>query len=185
MKSAAKTMFSRYDGLPTRRKLDMLSRERGLPESLHDFINEMKQIYTMEAVSLNCRPFFPHEYALSRLACLGYRLALASNSIRVTVETMIGRAALTPYMDFMLSNEDVSQPKPDPEIYRKAIAMLGLRPQEVLVVEDNDKGVAAARGAGAHLLVVETVAEVNLDNILREIRRIDAKGLDTERLVCA
>ena len=35
-----------YDGLPTRKKLEMLSMEQGLPVQLHSFINEMKQLYT-------------------------------------------------------------------------------------------------------------------------------------------
>ena len=53
-----------YDGLPTRDKLNILSREKGLPRSLHDFINELKQQYTMEMVNNLCRPMFHHEYAL-------------------------------------------------------------------------------------------------------------------------
>ena len=36
-----------YDGLPTRVKLNKLTVEKGLPESLHGFINEMKQQYTI------------------------------------------------------------------------------------------------------------------------------------------
>lgn len=39
-----------YDGLPTSRKLNMLSVEHDLPVELHNFINEMKQAYTMEIV---------------------------------------------------------------------------------------------------------------------------------------
>ena len=42
--------ISRYDGLPTKKKLEMLTHERGLPRGLHSFINDMKQQYTMEIV---------------------------------------------------------------------------------------------------------------------------------------
>ena len=56
-----------FDGLPTRRKLEMLSAERGLPEQLHDFINEMKQRYTLQIVTRECNPKFVHQYALARL----------------------------------------------------------------------------------------------------------------------
>lgn len=78
-----------YDGLPTSRKLDMLSVERDLPLELHNFINEMKQEYTMEIVYAQCKPTFVHQYALSSLKKLGYKLAVASNSIRNTVEVMM------------------------------------------------------------------------------------------------
>src|ERR1700733_1488983 len=63
-----------YDGLPTRRKLEMLTLEHGLPKGLHQFINELKQLYTLEFVYARCKPIFTHEYALSRLRADGYRL---------------------------------------------------------------------------------------------------------------
>src|SRR5438067_1712025 len=65
-----------YDGLPTRRKLEMLTREEGLPTSLHGFLNELKQIYTMELTHAKCKPLFCHEYALAKLKGLGYKVAV-------------------------------------------------------------------------------------------------------------
>lgn len=162
-----------YDGLPTKRKLEMLSVERGLPKELHAFINEMKQLYTMEIVHTQCKPRFTHEYALSTLKSMGYRLGLASNSIRLTIDVMMKKACLDNYLDVMLSNEDVAKAKPDPEIYRTAIQELGLTPDRVLVVEDNENGIKAATAAGAHVLVVKDVEEVSLDNILRKIREVE------------
>jgi HAD superfamily hydrolase (TIGR01509 family) len=164
-----------YDGLPTRKKLEILSLEASLPTQLHDFINEMKQNYTMEIVHAQCKPRFIHEYALSKLKTMGYRLAVASNSIRNTVEVMMSKAHLAPYLDKMFSNEDVKHPKPSPEIYTKAIAQFGLTPSECLVVEDNENGIRAAKSAGAHVLTVSTTDEVNIDNILTKIRQIDGK----------
>ncbi len=163
-----------YDGLPTRTKLDMLSRHRGLPSGMHGFINEMKQAYTADAIHSYCRPLFTHEYALSRLKAMNYRMAVASNSIRASVLSMLHRAALDIYMEFMLSNEDVANGKPDPEIYVKAIGMLGLQPEECLIVEDNENGVRAARGSGAHVLQVHDVSEVNYENISGQIAALDA-----------
>ena len=52
-----------YDGLSTRKKLEMLTLEQALPNGLHSFINEMKQRYTEELVLQKCRPVFQHEYA--------------------------------------------------------------------------------------------------------------------------
>lgn len=164
-----------YDGLPTSRKLDMLSTERDLPVKLHRFINEMKQMYTMEIVYTQCKPTFVHQYALSSLKNLGYKLAVASNSIRNTVEVMMEKACLDQYLDLKLSNEDVKSPKPAPDIYSKAISSFGLSPDECLVVEDNENGIRAARASGAHVLVVEGVEEVNLENITNRIREINAQ----------
>lgn len=165
-----------YDGLPTRKKLEMLSLEGGLPRELHGFINEMKQAYTMEIVHAQCKPRFVHEYALSRLRAMGYKLAVASNSIRNTVEVMMQKARLDTYLNLMLSNEDVARPKPDPEIYRAAIAHFALAPHECLIVEDNENGIRAATGAGAHVLVVRDTDDVNIDNILNRIRQVEKEA---------
>ena len=154
-----------YDGLPTRRKLEMLTIGSGLPAQLHDFINEMKQVYTMELVHTRCRPRFTHEYALSKLRADGHRLAVASNSVRATVQLMMRMASLDGYLDVMLSAEDVARPKPDPDIYVEAMRRLGIAPEECLVIEDNEHGVRAARAAGAHVMEVAEVDEVNLETI--------------------
>lgn len=50
-----------YDGLPTKKKLEMLSMERGLPERLHPYINMLKQKYTIERVYMDCDPIFTHQ----------------------------------------------------------------------------------------------------------------------------
>lgn len=164
-----------YDGLPTKVKLRRLSVEKNLPVYLHGFINEMKQQYTMEIIYQRCRPRFSHEYALSRLKAEGYRLAVASNSIRSTVDAMMEKASLEQYLDLSLSNQDVGAAKPDPEIYLTAIARLGLRPEECLIVEDNENGIKAARASGAHLLIVKEVDDVNYDNLKNRIAEIEAE----------
>lgn len=158
-----------FDGLPTRRKLEILSATQALPRELHGFINEMKQIYTMELVYTKCKPVFRQEQALSLLRSDGYKLAVASNSIRDTISTMMKRAALSQYLEFELSNEDVKVGKPDPEIYNTAIARLGLLPQDCLIVEDNENGVKAARASGAHVMVVRDVDDVHYQAIKSSI----------------
>lgn len=163
-----------FDGLPTLRKLELLSLERGLPKELHEFINEMKQKFTMEIVHSRCKPTFVHEYALSNLKSMGYKLAVCSNSVRNTVETMMQRSALSGYLDFMMSNEDVSRGKPDPEMYVRAMAHFSLNPSECLIIEDNENGIKAARASGGHLLIVKEVVEVNLSNIMGCISEIEA-----------
>jgi len=164
-----------YDGLPTKRKLEMLSMERGLPVSLHKFINDVKQIYTTEIIFSKCKPVFAHQFALAKLRADGYRLAVASNSIRATIEMMMEKAALMQYLEFFLSNQDVTRSKPDPEIYLKAMERLGLPPEQCLVVEDNENGIRAAVASGAHVLRVQDVYDVHYDRIIGCIRQIEER----------
>ncbi|MDC0975658.1 HAD family phosphatase [Alphaproteobacteria bacterium] len=164
-----------YDGLPTRMKLQMLSMERGLPNELHEFINEMKQIYTMEIVYTKCKPTFYHQFALSRLKVHGYRMAVCSNSVRQSIDMMLDRSDLHQYFDFFLSAEDVENPKPAPDIYTKAINRLGLEPEQCLIVEDNPNGIKAAQKSGAHLFSVSDVTEMTYSNIMRLLQDLEKK----------
>lgn len=166
-----------FDGLPTRKKLEMLSREQGLPPALHCFLNELKQIYTMEIVQAKCKPLFQHEYALSRLKAQGYKLAVASNAVRASVEVMMQKSNLYQYLDVIISNQDVQVAKPDPEIYLKTMALLGMASTECLVVEDNEHGIAAAQAAGAHLMVIEEVTDVTYDNLVSHIQAAESASL--------
>jgi len=158
-----------YDGLPTSDKLKMMSMERSLPQSLHKYINELKQDYTMERIHFDCKPTFIHEYALARLKSEGYHLAVASNSVRKSIDLMMEKADLAKYLDFTLSNQDVSKAKPDPEIYNLTISRLGLKPTECLIVEDNKNGIAAAKASGGHVMEVVDVDDVYYDNIRKHI----------------
>ena len=162
-----------YDGLPTRQKLEMLSMERGLPNGLHEFINEMKQQYTLDIVYAQCKPRFYHEYALAKFKSEGYQMAVCSNSVRNSVEVMMQKSALMPYLDFFISNQDVSNGKPDPEMYNTAIQRLNLEPKQCLIIEDNENGIKAAKASGANVMIVDNVEAVNYQNICSNIDRFE------------
>ena len=162
-----------YDGLPTKKKLAMLSLERNLPADLHEFINSMKQKYTMELIHNNCKPTFYHEYALSKLKFEGYQMAVCSNSIRNSIEIMMEKSSLRQYLDFIVSAEEVEEGKPDPEIYNISIGKLGLSPKDCLILEDNENGIEAANASGAHLMKITDVQDVNYQNIKNRILELE------------
>ena len=164
--------LSTFDGLPTLRKLEILSKSTNLPLGLHSFINELKQCYTLELCHQRCKPVFNHQYALSRLKNEGYSLAVCSNSIRNTIQTMMNLSSLSSYLDFIISNEDVLHSKPDPEMYIKAMSNLGLLPSQCLILEDSDHGIQAAQASGAHLFKVGTPDDVTYSNIKSFIKSL-------------
>ena len=81
----------------------------------------------------------------------------------------MSKAALSQYLEFIISNQDVTKSKPDPEMYDKAIARMGIAPSECLIVEDNENGIRAARASGAHVLEVADVDDVTYANISKRI----------------
>ncbi len=169
--------LSVFDGLPTRKKLEILTKTKGLSPEHYDAIFDLKQRYTMETIEQKCAPNPLHMHALKKLSEMNYKLAVASNSTRRTVEVVLEKTRLIPYLEFWLSNEDVQQPKPHPEIYLKAMAKLGLQPRECLVVEDNINGIKAAEASGAQVMVVETIDDVHLDAILKNLEPATQQAL--------
>jgi beta-phosphoglucomutase len=162
-----------FDGLPTKKKLEMLSLENGFPKKLHDFTNKLKQQYTMDIVHVKCKPTFHHQYALSKLSNSNYKIAVCSNSIRNTIEVMMEKSGLIEYLNFIISNQDVINGKPDPEMYTLAMNKLELNPDECLIVEDNENGLKAAIASGANVLKVENPDDVTYFNIINRIKEIE------------
>lgn len=98
----------------------------------------------------------------------GLILACCSNSIRSTVETSITKLVDMSLFKVVLSNEDVDLPKPSPEIYQKAISMLGSSLETTYVFEDSEVGKAAARAAG--LKVIDVVDALDITPaLLRDV----------------
>jgi len=162
-----------FDGLPTHNKLTILSQSKHLPSGLHELINQLKQIYTLEITHQRCKPVFNHQQALRSLKNEGYKIAVCSNSIRATIKTMMKLSSLNSYLDLILSNQDVIDGKPNPEIYIKAMQHLEVSPNECLILEDNDNGIKAALASGGHLLKVGTPSDVKYETIKRRIQEIE------------
>ena len=142
---------------------------------MHSFINEIKQQYTYSIAFNNCKPRFIHEFALSKLKSQGYKIAICSNSIRDSIAMMMERAALLKYADVVISNQDVKKPKPDPEMYIEAAKKLWVKPEECLILEDNENGIKAAQASGGNLMIIKTPDEVNYGKIISRIKEIEAK----------
>jgi HAD superfamily hydrolase (TIGR01509 family) len=151
----------------------MLTLEGRFPRKLHDFTNKLKQQYTMDIVHVKCKPVFNHQFALSRLKRHGYSIAVCSNSIRNTIEVMMEKSDLLKYLNFIISNQDVKNGKPDPEMYNLAIKKFDFKPEECLIVEDNENGVKAAIASGANLLKVESPSDVTYYNIMNRIKELE------------
>jgi beta-phosphoglucomutase-like phosphatase (HAD superfamily) len=165
-----------FDGLPTRKKLEMLSARIGLPVQMHEFINILKQKYTVDLIHRFCRPTFKHEFALKRLKDENYKIGLASNSISATIKLMMQKTALDRYLDEVVSADSVVTGKPSPEIYQKIFQKLDVSPCNVVVLEDNENGIEAATTAGAHVLRVKNPSEVDFDRIRVFIQELEVNN---------
>lgn len=161
-----------FDGLPTRKKLHMLSNSRNLPTGLHEFLNSLKQSYTLAIMHQKCKPTFNHQYAMSKLKADGKLLGVCSNSVRRSVVSMMQLSSLYDYLDTIYSNEDVAAGKPNPEMYIAAMNELGVTPEQTLILEDNEHGIEAAIASGAHLMRIGVPSDVTYEAIIARINQI-------------
>jgi len=165
--------LSKYDGLSTHKKLDLLSREKGLSFVEHNNIWLRKQMYTSHML----RQLMPDNRiveVLKKLKDDGYKLAVASNSIKETVKITLLKLGYIEYIDFYLSNENVKHPKPHPELYLKSMIEAGVSPKETLIIEDSIIGRTAANDSGGYLMGINNPDDVIYENIINYINCINS-----------
>lgn len=169
--------LNKYDGLKTNQKLDILTIERELPQSSHKEVWVKKQILTLKALK-NIKVDISLFDTISKLSDDGYKIACCSNSIRKTVLTVLSKLDIIEYFDIILSNEDVVNSKPHPEIYWKAISSIGCLPEETLIVEDSPYGLQAAFRSKSNILRVLNTTEVTYSNIKSKIKEVKKNNIN-------
>ena len=161
--------LSTYDGLKTTQKLEMLTKNKGLPSQFYDEIWYRKQHLTIEAIS-ELQTDFDKVELFKELRNMGYKLACASNSIRRSVLVMLAKIGIIEFMDLIISNEDVKNSKPHPEMYWKAMSMMGCLPEETLIVEDSPHGLLAASRSRANVLRVDNPNDLTFEKLETKLK---------------
>ena len=157
-----------YDGLPTLKKLELLTSNKGLDITLHESIWQDKQIITaglLDQIELNTEL----KKNLETLKEEKYKLAVASNSIKKTVIKVLENLNIIQLFDLIISNEDVLNAKPHPEMYWNCMSQLKILPKETFIIEDSPVGRLGAKMSGANYLFVNSSDDLNnafFENIL-------------------
>lgn len=165
--------YSKFDGLPTKKKIEILSEERGLDSKLSDYINDKKQEATINYINDNVKKDDHLIDVLEKLKMSGYKLVVASNSVRNTIYSVLVRKGILNLIDLIVSNQDVINSKPNPEIYLHTISKLGVKPSECMILEDSPYGLEAAINSGGHIMKIKNSSDITLDNIFTHIKQID------------
>lgn len=160
---------SLYDGRKTFEKLDLLTERKGLPSSLHKEIYDKKQSITMTKIS-ELKPIDEIVKLFQALEQQNYLIGVCSNSIRRTVLTSLAKTQLMEYCSVIVSNEDVKNSKPHPEMYWKAMSIMGRLPEETLIVEDSPPGLLAAERSRANYIRVNNPYDVTREKILSNLK---------------
>lgn len=184
------TYYERYLGFDDRGAFMAGFRDHHRPlseDKLRELV-ERKAAYYQEAIR-NHVTIFPGVKELILELSPTLLLAVASGALRHEIEAILTTAGLLPYFDAIVSAEDVTQGKPEPEIFLKALAALNacgraatpIQPGECLVIEDSKEGVRGARRAGMKCLAVtnshpaELLSEANA--VVKSLEGVSVKFL--------
>ncbi|MBF0198279.1 MAG: HAD family phosphatase [Planctomycetes bacterium] len=105
----------------------------------------------------------PHVPEVLKSLLKQVRMAIVTSSRRDHFEIIHHKTKLLPFFEFSLASGDYPASKPDPSPYLCALDMLGLPPNEVLVIEDSRRGLLAAKGAGLKCAVIPNQYSIKSD----------------------
>ena len=109
------------------------------------------------------------------------KIGVASNSRSVFVRSILRRLGVSEFIDIVKSGDKVTHPKPNAQIYLKCMEELGVSPFETVIFEDSFVGKKAAIDSGAHLVHVDSVAQVTLDWVTAKILKTEMHARENNR----
>lgn len=149
----------------------------GDPELQQTLLAEHHEYYKTHPIPFAELADAQAKIVFSALKSKGLKTAIASSSEKKSILKMMEDVELNGLVDFVISGVECAAFKPDPDIYLQCLTALGLRPDEVIVIEDSPVGIAAARNAGLRVFALQPRHRENLDQsaaiaILPELRRV-------------
>jgi HAD superfamily hydrolase (TIGR01509 family) len=155
---------TKYDGLSTKRKLQMLNEDKGLPTQHFESVWNLKQEITVRMLGEIKRDDELISF-MQYLSKKGFKLAVASNSVRNTIDIVLNNLGIFDFFSTILSNEDVNFAKPYPQIYWKTMIHFGVIPESTVIFEDSYVGRLAAQRSGARLIPIENRLDLTWEKI--------------------
>jgi HAD superfamily hydrolase (TIGR01509 family) len=140
-------------GRPPQSSFDVMIRWHSLDATWQELAAESEKIF-LELLEQRLAPMPGLMELLRALEKAHIAKAIGTSSGRRSLEAILSRFALEPRFQFILTAEDITRGKPDPEIYLKAAARFGIPPSQMLVLEDSQTGCRSAAAAGALVVAV-------------------------------
>ncbi|MBS7614375.1 HAD family phosphatase [Candidatus Bathyarchaeota archaeon] len=150
-------------------------------ETTIDELMEKKAKIQLEI--LNQIQLFPGAVELLKSLRPKLKLALATMSNRYIIDRMLRIRGLEGYFDFVITADDVSKPKPDPEVFVACASKIGCPPEKCLVIEDSVFGVVAARMAKMRCIAIPSGAYSKVELEKENPDLIVDSLVDTERIL--
>ncbi|MFD6071480.1 HAD family hydrolase [Amycolatopsis lurida] len=134
---------------------DAMAAAFGEPDAGAEIADELLRLVT-EVVTAKAEAM-PGARELVELTAAAVPVAVASNSPRALLDAALLRGDLAGMFPVKLAADEVTAPKPDPEMYLTACALLNVEPADALAFEDSETGLRSARAAGVPVIGVPTL----------------------------
>jgi HAD superfamily hydrolase (TIGR01509 family) len=157
--------ITHYNGLPTKIKLERMAE---LGHISRDSIKEIyftKQEKTKDIIISHACIDESKIRLMEWLRDQGIYIACFTNSIHETAHMMLSKTGVLDFLELLVTNQDVINPKPNPEGYYKALRHFGVYSSESMIIEDSPKGIQAALATGCKVMQVENATKVNIKNV--------------------
>jgi HAD superfamily hydrolase (TIGR01509 family) len=168
-----KEHLTKYDGLSTNQKLKKLNINKGLPEKYFEQVWKNKQEYTFKMLYETLDYDVKLVEMFSHIKSKGYKICVASNSIRKTIDIVLERKDIIRFVDLIVSNEDVEFPKPNPQIYLTCMKKFGIGPKNTYIFEDSHIGRLSAFASGAIVCPVNNSKDLTWSYVMESINKKD------------
>jgi HAD superfamily hydrolase (TIGR01509 family) len=165
-----------YDGLSTKKKLNLLVETKQFPINSIDTVFALKQKYTIDIINKSLFTNIRLIEILTTFKNEGYKLYIGSNAIRETIITSLHRLGILHLFDKIFSNEDVLNQKPNAEIYLRCMLDAKVQPYETIIIEDSKHGLQAAVNSGAYVCSVDNSQDISYNKIKKIIDTANKKS---------
>ena len=115
---------------------------------------------------------------LTALKAAGWKQSIASSAPRQNVDMMLRAAGLEGFLDAVVSADDVTRGKPDPQVFLKAAQAVGVAPARCIVVEDAAAGIEGARRAGMRSIGVIKNGRLDADVSVTSLADLSEDAFD-------
>jgi len=134
----------------------LVKERHGLTKSIEELVEQGEKMYMDKLQQSDLEAVKGVRRLIKNLKERGIKLAVATSSPRSRMELILGKLEVAMLFDEMVCADDITNGKPDPEIYLKAAEKLGVRPEDCVAIEDARNGVVAAKDAGMKVVGIRT-----------------------------
>ncbi|HOK79940.1 MAG TPA: HAD family phosphatase [bacterium] len=167
-------------GISDKDFLEKLKKDKKIPENISADTLIAEKRKKLLQLSKNGAKLMPGAAEFINVMSKDYVLAVASNSDINFIKNLLESSKLMTYFAVVLGYQDISNPKPAPDIYLKCAEKLRLLPEECAVIEDSPTGIRAAKNAGMTCIAITSLLpETMLSEADFIVKSFDIEGIRT------